>query len=154
MVDTGQIDYWQVVGIFISGQPIPLEAAAERSSSSPTASTGSSARQCRLLPAWQIRRRERSIGTISDVTARAGWLQTMSLLRYSVLYVEAMALSCIGDSAADLSLVRLSAATIQWITDPVTGAITRAAVAAGDVTRPLRRKLAKRAGIFAINTTW
>ncbi|TBM77368.1 hypothetical protein, partial [Mycolicibacterium smegmatis] len=45
-----QIDYWQVVGIFISGQPIPLRAAAEQARElADSIGNRFVSRQCRLF---------------------------------------------------------------------------------------------------------
>ncbi len=106
---------WQVVGIFISGQPIPF-CDCGRTSSKLADSIETSSSQCRLFAAWR---------RYGKATRTKHWHYLATLPRAEVandvvtkvlgLYVEAMALSYIGDSAARTIMVRLSATELGGI---------------------------------------
>lgn len=134
-----QIDYWQVVGIFISGQPIPLRAAAEQARElADSIGNRFVSRQCRLFACLAQIWEGDANGALAlsrDVTAEAEVANDV-VTKVLGLYVEAMALSYIGDSAArTIAGAALEAATELGgiYQDLGYGAITRAALAAGDV---------------------
>ncbi|MCL5932818.1 hypothetical protein M5Z36_10840, partial [Neisseria meningitidis] len=130
-----QIDYWQVVGIFISGQPIPLRVAAEQARVlADSIGNRFVSCQCRLFACLAQIWEGDANGALAlsrDVTAEAEVANDV-VTKVLGLYVEAMALSYIGDSAArTIAGAALEAATELGgiYQDLGYGAITRAALA-------------------------
>ncbi|WP_236731031.1 helix-turn-helix transcriptional regulator, partial [Mycobacterium tuberculosis] len=126
-------------GRFISGQPIPLRAAAEQARElADSIGNRFVSRQCRLFACLAQIWEGDANGALAlsrDVTAEAEVANDV-VTKVLGLYVEAMALSYIGDSAArTIAGAALEAATELGgiYQDLGYGAITRAALAAGDV---------------------
>nr|WP_242670102.1 LuxR family transcriptional regulator [Mycobacterium decipiens] len=133
-----QIGYWQMVGIFIYGEPIPLRAAIEQARElAEDIGNRFVSRQCRLFlcfaQMWEGDPNA-ALALSREISAEAEEANDV-VTKVLGLYVEAMALSYRGDCAANaIADAALEAATeLGGVYQCMGyGAITRAALATGD----------------------